>query len=556
MLAGEQIFLSPMSRTPPPPPPEESSNRAISEETDVATMWKNLKEWTTNNGGQVHPSLEIATLQDGQRGVFCQHGTILKGEVLIRLPRKLTLSGDEMPNSYPINETEASQTTVEATAEAATKDDSSESSKQRYVSPWLRCLAAFYQAQSSSSGGSDNFAAYFASLPAKYETVWEWSEEEITTYLAGTTSPAGTNVGWGADDQSIRQRYQLLVRPYLEHCNILPKASPPADTVGAEEYKQFSRACQTLSTRSFHLSITNENQPVATTDGYNGPFLLPIIDMLNHSDTKKCTTLQRTASDFLMVAEREVVEGEEIFHSYDKDLTASQFLQTFGFVPQTAMEKALDPPSAPHSSSRVITPAILSQQIVLDACWAVIESNQAEKLAQSMQEQGMEDEVWTVQVDRARDTSFLPQDILVNLEQPLPNELVTLACLPFLPACAYQEAARTLLDSSILGDYFLGKLTCSALLQAVQRKLECYLPITFEGKIRNSDAVLLKELLGSNEQVSQRLLYGLTVRLEEKESLQASRRAIICILAGLDEEESFGDNQLTEDGSAKRHRII
>ena len=71
----------------------------------------------------------------------------------------------------------------------------------------------------------------------------------------------------------------------------------------------------------------------ATAGPYLGPFLLPVMDLLNHSDSPKhkVTTFQRDGQtkDFYMMAERDIEEGEEILHSYGDKLTAAQLLLTF-----------------------------------------------------------------------------------------------------------------------------------------------------------------------------------------------------------------------------------
>jgi hypothetical protein len=276
---------------------------------------------------------------------------------------------------------------------------------------------------------------------------------------------------------------------------------------------------------------------------YSGPFLLPVIDLINHSSEKKCTTLHRVrARDqdvFVMMAEHSVSAGEEILHSYG-DLTAGQCLQTFGFVPETAVQRAASSSSA---SSTNFTPAILSKtEDILPACWEVIESDLPSQLAASMQEQNMEDEIWTVKVDRNRKTDFLPNELLISVDSDnmWTDELVTVTCLPFLPACAASEiTARTLLDRSMLEDYYLCKLVCTAMLKAIDKKLKRYTSVQAD-EWPTDDQELLIELLASKQvdtPSSQRLMYGLTVRLEEKQSLATLRGEVIATLVGLDSDK-------------------
>jgi hypothetical protein len=573
-----------------------TSNATVNADADnnvEVHVWDNLVAWIEQGGGQVHRNLQLRKVvvdpqqgpKEGQqevehRGVFCSATTgIQKGECLIRLPAVLTLSGKNLPSQYnyePSTRTE-SATTTDGT---------------RTVSPWLRCLAAYYQAQQDTD--SAQYTAYTASLPEHYETVWEWTSDEMESYLAGTNVAA---VAGGSDDDDnnskekelsvLLQRYREHIRPYLQHCGCLVDDDTDNAVVSDTELKRFQTACQCLSTRGFNLTLSERDHDVdadadaASTSSYNGPFLLPWIDLLNHcsnissndssnisnASSTKCTTLTRMPDDtFVMMAERDIAPGEEILHSYGDHLTASQCLQTFGFVPETAVEHACRSPmlsssSLPNSSNCIpVTPAVLSKTGVLEACWSVMESNIPEKLAASMREQEMEDEVWAVSVDRSRTASFISDDLVIDIDSQadiLTNELITLACLPFLPICAYREAGRTLLDGSILEDYYLGKLVCTSLLKAIQSKLETYTPIRRMsgngGAEPSDDREFLRQVV-QQEQASPnisntRLIYALVVRVEEKSCLYALRRKVIEILAGFDgEAEEFNSYSEIEGG--------
>ena len=282
------------------------------------------------------------------------------------------------------------------------------------------------------------------------------------------------------------------------------------------EFDLFATACQALSTRGFHMDVSGTpagTRDSTTTnsapDSYSGPFLLPVIDLLNHAlstiatDRRTCTTLQRNHSEFVMVAERDLAIDEELTHSYGDHLCSSQFLASFGFVPEDAIERAITMSSSGSTQQQStgqaeipITPAILSKtKDIWPACWEVIESDLPRRLAASMQEQSMEDEVWPVAVDTSRTADYVPEDILISTTSAstidpttgnvdiqqlhlLTDDLVTAATVPFLPKCAYSEITeRTLLDCSILEDYYLGKLVGTALLKSIQKKMETYTAI-------------------------------------------------------------------------------
>jgi hypothetical protein len=588
----------------------ETSNAASNVNADKSAkvpVWNNLLAWIEQSGGHVHRDLQLREVvpKEGQqreevehRGVFCSATTvgIKKGECLIRLPAELSVNGKWLPSQYQYKPSPG-------TKSAATADSI------RTVSPWLRCLAAYYQTQDEAQikvSDLSNWKCYIASLPEHYETLWEWTSDEMESYLAGTSVAASTTGGSNDDDDHnnskekelavLLQRYREHIRPYLLHCDCGDDHNADTDTVSDDELQRFQTACQCLSTRGFNLTLSEEDHDAdtdadASTSSYNGPFLLPWIDLLNHCSRSssannktntKCTTLRRLPDDtFVMMAERDIVPGEEILHSYGDHLTASQCLQTFGFVPDTAVEQALSSSSQLQNTSIPVTQAVLSKMAVLEACWSVMESNMPEQLAASMREQEMEDDVWAVSVDRSRTASFISDNLIISIDSEddiLTDELVTLACLPFLPVCAYREAGRNFLDASILDDYYLGKMVCTSLLKAVQSKLETYSPVrrimngngngnngsNVGGEPVADDRELLRQVV-QEEQASpnistRRLMYALVVRLEEKSCLEALRRKVIGILARLDEEaEDFTTNAERgrggeEEANSKRPR--
>ncbi|GAX13016.1 hypothetical protein FisN_2Hh501 [Fistulifera solaris] len=444
------------------------------------------------------------------RGVFSRIA-IRKGETLIRLPLSCAIHGQDMPIEYLV-----------------------EQGTKKQASTWLRCLAAFHQYQHDNSDKND---PYLQSLPQQFETLWSWSQEEITSFLAGT-SPS-LNVAesdedrvnsWYIDVAAIEARYQEHVRPYLEqHCQL------------NSNFDTFSRACQMISTRAFHLASASQNYP--------GPFLLPVIDLLNHTPIDPVTTLQFEQDAFVMKAERDIPALVEIKHSYGTGLNARESLRTFGFV---AMEDTLA--ALQGTVQAISTPVIVAKQDVLEACWNVIESSVPQQLAQSMQDMDLEDEPWDMPRDyRNRNTDFLPDNIVITAEDPLSDTLVTAASLSFLPLCAYQEARQSFLDASLLDDYFLGKLVSTSLLRVISDRMAAYKSIYYEGREFTDDHELLKLVLASKEPLSlqqRRLLYGLTVRIQEKESWNALRRNVCEVLTHLDDEE-----EEMEDHNMKRQRM-
>jgi SET domain len=547
----------------------EVTNKATS---DLAGVWSDLIEWVRREGGQVHSALALQPISGNNRGVFADRD-ISKGEILISLPDHLSLDGRKYPDSY-----------TKAANENDNNIHTNMHNNQRTASAWLRCLAAYYNMLKEGSSSDSGYKYYLASLPTKYETLWQWSTDEIRQNLAGTSSNSIED--WRRDAEPTRSRYTDQIRPFLVACNLLPSPAERSDAQTGNkesssadlEFEQFAIACQCLSTRAFHLSnigisagkdaeqqyeytaaVGDRNQ---STRSYDGPFLLPIIDLLNHSsNVNRCsTTLQRLklsseSYNFVMFAERDIAAGEEVVHSYGSSLTATQWLQTFGFVPIESMARMLDKSMDCFSGAESLSPAFLSSRAIFETAWGMIESNTPEKIVQAMEAEGIEDEVWTIKVDRS--ISALQDTLPVYADNPLSNELVATACLPFLPPCARAEVTDGI-DESALFDYYLGKLVCMCLLQTIQKKRKEYtaIPCPDENEMSlKDDRDLLRHLIASHEihiTETQRIMYGLTIRLEERTCLDALLSRVMSILAELDQDEEMSDDASDEDGLKRK----
>ena len=453
-------------------------------------VFANLVEWITqppSSGGHVHEGLELRG--DGlARGLFART-RILKGETLVALPESLSVSGSTSPMSYG----------------------------DRCVSSWLRCIAAYYRARQK----PERFQPYFESLPEVYDSVLTWTDDEVAVYLSGTT--LCSLVLRERQENVLEARFKEAVRPYLEHLGLVLSSDSIPEGVAF-----FREACMCISTRGFHLEESASNSL------YSGPFLLPFIDLLNHDPIRKCTTLNYEDGMFLMKAERDIEEKEEVFHTYGTKLTSTQVLQTFGFVPESSTDAA-------ERSVRVgdhVTPAILSKVEVVSACQSVIASSFPAEVRSYMKssQSHLGEDNWELELDvSTRDLAFLPDDFVVSCLCPLSEGLITLCCTLFLPPDVYDEfmaSGAALLDRSVLDDYYLGKLVCEALDVAIATKVSTYSPIVIPGsgtpeRHHDDDYSLLRVI--RRKPGLQRALYGLTVRLEEKSCLAALRSDVTYI---------------------------
>ena len=146
-------------------------------------VYSRLVDWIHNHGGHVHESLELSG-EGPSRGILCKT-PIGKGELLIRLPASLALSGEEFPEYF---------------------------GEGKRASPWLRCLAALYQEECKAT-------PYIDSLPKEFETLFQWTDTQVAQYLGGTT--LGCQLQTDRKHKTLETRYATAVRPYLEHLSIV-----------------------------------------------------------------------------------------------------------------------------------------------------------------------------------------------------------------------------------------------------------------------------------------------------------------------------------------------
>mmetsp|Transcript_27270 Transcript_27270/g.39946 ORF Transcript_27270/g.39946 Transcript_27270/m.39946 type:complete len:648 (-) Transcript_27270:729-2672(-) len=261
-----------------------------------------------------------------------------------------------------------------------------EKGRKREASPWLRCLAALMKIlydRESYSPPSSFFKPYIQSLPPTFDTIsTSWSTNEIKSYLRGTalgklaSSDRVIQSKDNDDDDKKRNilqtKYRQMIQPYLNFVGVntttkdnkwkhdgkkVSSQNDDDDDNDDHGYNLFLYASACLSTRGFHLSQQQKNDEKGNNcnnETYTGPYLLPLIDLLNHASSstaasaacpnqnQKCTTLQKdiNTKSFYMQAERTIQPNEVIRHSYygnhnnngNCDLNSSQLLQTFGFV--------------------------------------------------------------------------------------------------------------------------------------------------------------------------------------------------------------------------------
>lgn len=418
------------------------------------------------------------------------------------------------------------------------------------------------------------------------------------------------------------------------------------DTSIKDLYNFFRQGCMCISTRAFHMqsapSLDTSNYQGPYLLSY-----IDLLNHAPRLSSKHMTTLRRDPKDgsFVMVAERDIDKGDEICHSYDcggqmddiveasieKDgssemkqsesssLNSAQLLQTFGFVDlKSAVERlscwigkdklrsSLLTDSQPSNSNSNLTPAMLTKQDISQNCKAVSLSSYSTSVRQTMEDTGLVDEGWeywdlplldngTNKIDelvqsgscgssRQKALDTLPNEVIVPIEKPLSNEVITICALTFLPDEAIdellgdssgnignQQQTSILLTEEVLDDYFLGKLVLHSIIQVVDEKLKKYRVCFNDGETMGSrrntkgaldaflhfvqafswgesevkDFNLLSKLVASNSTASKddssprdiihKFMCGMTVSLEERACLMQLKRDALEKLLQLDD---------------------
>lgn len=546
----------------------------------IETIWNNLVDWVQakQHGGHVHSSIKLVMIDDAtdtsSRGVIASQD-IPKGELLIRIPSCCVISGQNLKllsKQQPQEQANNNNTTT-----------------NNNTSSWLQCVAAYFLALQPEH--YNHWQPYLNSLPSQYETLFQWNNQEIETYLAGTT--LGEMVSSDRNEHTFETRYKLAVLPYLKKLGLVTTLTTTNDDTHnkQQEWETFLQACMCISTRGFHYdsttttTTTTDHNKLNKGNQYNGPFLLPIIDLLNHNPKQACTTLQYddTSGTFVMVAERDIRKGEDIVHSYGESLTSAQLLQTFGFV--MPLSKTND-----YHDHQGLTPVGLSKtKHFLPACKQIKESTIPNDLASWMESQNMDDEHWQVNTLPVRDTNILMDDVLVEASSSsssslLTDEMITFFCLQFLPQEAYDEiGGDSTFDSSILEDFYLGILVSHALLISIHMKLSEYTDVLgterkdslrFKGasmtvdleshKIQKRISAQLEQDWQAMEHFQnesshiknkERAIYGLTIRIEELTNLKALYQTVCSIIDSLHQDQSTeSDLQIHPHPPSKRLR--
>ncbi|KAL3809921.1 hypothetical protein ACHAXA_005335 [Cyclostephanos tholiformis] len=349
-------------------------------------------------------------------------------------------------------------------------------------------------------------------------------------------------------------------------------------------YPLFLEGCQCISTRAFHMQQQSSPSSAASRDRpdetYHGPYLLPYVDLLNHSPggTSECVTTLRRYDDgsFVLLAERDIASGEEIRHSYDSSGMMAAATSTDDDDDGTRTSCGESPGGALNSAQLLRTCALLA------------ESSYPRALRDFMDESGLSDDGWehwempTSEELRSRGDllSSFSDEFVVPFCGTLSDELISVCCLHFLPQDAIDELlgesndgnrSRNLqFGNEALEDHFLGKLVLRSIVNALDSKLNSYKVSSTDflmgcsqdeqaqkfvdflggvyllgyesgsfcwGENGIMDAMALSKMKPSSD-LAQKFSYGMVISLEERSCLLKLKQNILEMLVEFD-----GDNR-------------
>ncbi|KAL1499083.1 hypothetical protein AB1Y20_013597 [Prymnesium parvum] len=354
-----------------------------------------------------------------------------------------------------------------------------------------------------------------ASTPPRLPLLWPPHECE---HLAGTSllppglspSAAAAAVAAAATrafDDDVTPRLAAVDAAYL----------PPQLATRAA----LSTALAWVISRSVRGTVNYEAQaasvwPYLRADGppdrADGPFLLPLFDLVNHAsrEEERSTVLRRAAEGgaFELYAERDIAAGEEVLQSYGP-LGAAELLRSYGFVEES-----------PHSSLSA------THEELIDALVAISPRRGDRRAkARAKAEERM---------DALKRAERLPVLFQIGAQE-ISSHLLTAAQVLVMSDEEYEEWLEVGIS---LGEEFLDEESLSA----VQ---SCLLNLA-DGCARRHHAALPA---GDKEEADSAAGLCAALRKEEKRVLLAFKKAVLMLQPGCNEgdEEGEGEGEVEED---------
>ncbi|KAM0793819.1 hypothetical protein BDR22DRAFT_978226 [Usnea florida] len=255
---------------------------------------EDFESWFLANGGYLHPSVEIASGDEGNIVRVKQDHTLLPGSMVVSCPHELTIS-------WPgINEYHFPHVRSTFTSHIATRLFLMKQYLLREQSPWW---------------------PYINSLPLSFSTPL-WYDEDDLVWLRGTNLGKATEIRKEAWRQEYENAMQLLF----------------ADGFGLENmplwtWELYLRAATVMTTRSFSgpasFNRTSEESLVARDHVGRCPILIPGLDILNHDPSAKVSWLW-DANVCALRVEEPTHGGRQVWNNYDPK-SNEELIMGYGF---------------------------------------------------------------------------------------------------------------------------------------------------------------------------------------------------------------------------------
>ncbi|KAJ4353085.1 Ribosomal lysine N-methyltransferase 4 [Ascochyta clinopodiicola] len=269
--------------------------------------------WLQQSGAELSPKIKLEDLRHAQagRGVVATQD-IAEHELLFRIPRSAILS---VENS--ILSTEIPNATFDT------------------LGPWLSLiLVMLYE---YINGDASNWAAYFAVLPAEFDTLMYWTEDELAELQA---SAVLGKIG----KESANEMFLEQLIPVIKEFALLFFAGDERAPQRAEEMRDERNLTLMHRMGSLIMAYAFDVEPSVLRkdldeEGYASEDedealpkgMVPLADMLNADADRNNARLFYEANFLDMKAIKPIRAGEEIFNDYGP-LPRSDLLRRYGYI--------------------------------------------------------------------------------------------------------------------------------------------------------------------------------------------------------------------------------
>ena len=391
------------------------------------------------------------------------------------------------------------------------------------------------------------FFAFLAATPPPLVPML-WDDEDIGL-LAGTMLlPTGCTSADAAD--AARSAFEQDVQPVMEKMgqSFLPKSVRTQAAFASALANVVSHALQGRvayehGSASLWPYLRADGPPTASQPGGAGPFLLPLLDQLNHSSDPSdiCTRLSTNEGGFEMRALRDIAVGDELLHSYGRQGSAD-LLRTYGFV---------EPGGSPHSAL-----TLTRQDVAKAACAAILKAEAAKGVGGN----GTSDGSGSATLERAgvrmaalEAAGLLPAAFTIGVVSEVPRLLLTVVQVLLMTEdeyAAWREAGAIVLGAEFLDDDALPAIVgCLLHLSAAAPRIAVSSAVSSavaEAHLVSGSDRIGSDRIGSDRQSEAASLAEL-LRREEAGLARTFRGAVLALESAAGDEDDEEDEDDGED---------